>query len=257
MLVLHAQSQINSQLLYCHQCLAIVLATYDVNIASQYAATQMFPRFSQRRHPFPGFKEHVIAHARAQSTFRPSTQDEGVLYIGTAKAEVCSLGSRISWLCDIANISCFCIYSERTTHLITILDLEDRSPEHLTRVPVLHIDIGCSDKLRTFYVTVLDHFIAEVALMWVNEVLVPKENDAALRSADRYFIMESVQYLQVANVLRKDEEIKYICDSIWCPDPSALALRCCELYLELVICWVAHLNIGCQNIIIILKSLFG
>ena len=68
----------------------IILATYDVNLASKRAAAHMLPFLSHLRHPFPGSFEHVVAHASFSSSVSVSiaTQDEGVPVIGFTKAEV-------------------------------------------------------------------------------------------------------------------------------------------------------------------------
>ena len=123
------------------------------------------------------------------------------------------------------------------------LDLEDSRLVHLTRVPVSHINVVRLNQLHVKGLTVLDHFVGEKTRMWVREVVVFVNIDAGLHSADSRFIMKSVKLLPSKNFFRKNEEIKAICDSERCPDPSALALRsCCEKFLRLVILLVVHLS---------------
>ena len=62
-------------------------------------------------------------------------------------------------------------------------DLEDRSLVHLTRVPVCHINR--INWLHAISLSILDHFVGELAFVRVREVNVSENIDAGLHSADR------------------------------------------------------------------------
>lgn len=167
---------------------------------------------------------------------------------GFAEAEVVPLLPRVRCQYLLTNNSFFCIYPQSSTHLTMVLDLEDRRVVHLARVIVRHINVGSLNNLNIKIATELDQCFGELAVvLWVREVVVSKCFNATLHSADRWFIMESVQQLQVANFLRRKEEIEDIWDSVRCPDPSALILSCGEFTFENVLL-VVHPIFGYQII---------
>ena len=62
----------------------------------------------------------------------------------------------------------------------TILDLEDRSLAHLTRLPVSHSKVVRLNRLHAKFLTVYNNFVE----IWIREEVVSAIIDVGLHSAD-------------------------------------------------------------------------